>query len=282
MNRNIKTGNQIGDDYKLVQEVISGSESAWHCFIESYSRLIHMILRRYITSEEDVHDVYIEVLESLYQGQLATYKPTARLSTWLTIVSRTKAIDSIRRKYGRQRIPESLKDLSEADREIFYLFYIKGLDFDSVRYHKSTGRKEPLRAEVLAAALNRIESRLSSNTLRRLGFNSLAFKAASTSNRMLEYIQYHRSEIEAQNKSQNPESILMIQEMQKVALQLHKLISDLPAPENQCLYLYYYKGFSARKVANQLQLKSARQAYTIIQRGIKQLRKSIRALSIEY
>ena len=86
---------------------IGGDKKAWDAFVERFARVIfaavHRTLARYgaAADEAEVQDVAQEVFVRLIKDDyrlLRRYDPSkSRLTTWLTIVARSTAIDHVRR-----------------------------------------------------------------------------------------------------------------------------------------------------------------------------------------
>ena len=91
-------------DVALVQ---AGEKKAWDRFVENFAGVVYAAAWRIIrmktgrVSEDDAKDASQEVFLRLVKDDfrlLKTYKPEkASLSTWLTIVARSTAIDHLRR-----------------------------------------------------------------------------------------------------------------------------------------------------------------------------------------
>src|SRR5262245_61006076 len=92
----------------LVSDIRSGSQPAWHRFIDEYSRLILAVVRRYLAfaAEDDRRDLFVEILRRLKEGSLRQYDGRSALSTWLFIFARSRALDWLRSERGRKAIPK--------------------------------------------------------------------------------------------------------------------------------------------------------------------------------
>jgi RNA polymerase sigma factor (sigma-70 family) len=96
------------------------AEAAWSEFIERYRRLIFAVLRRTVSGQDDVDEVFADVCGQLStdnMSRLAQHddKGAARFSTWLVTVVQHLAIDWVRHRDGRQRIttPDNLSPLQK-------------------------------------------------------------------------------------------------------------------------------------------------------------------------
>ncbi|MCK4304407.1 MAG: sigma-70 family RNA polymerase sigma factor [Candidatus Eisenbacteria sp.] len=262
---------QYDRDLELAREIAAGSIEAWHTFILRYSGLIYSVLRRYLFNDEDVRTVYVDVLERLYKGRISSYKGRSALSTWLVLVARSTALDSLRKRFGRREMPAVLRQLSKRDRQIFRRFYLDGMSFEAVR-HWAAQSKDPLSAEELTASLRRIEEGINRRGLKRMAYNLHASSIGAVSGRLLEFLDHHRAELELAGRTHTPEYVLMEKEAQRNAQRVRKLLESLPEPERQVLSLRFDQGWTAARIADQMGLESPRRAYTLIERGLRKLR----------
>jgi RNA polymerase sigma factor (sigma-70 family) len=102
-----------------LRALTTGSKRAWDAFVAAAAPLINAVVRRtlatYRVSEDDVldaaQDVFVRLCANDYR-LLKTYDPArAGISTWLAVVSRSAAIDHIRR---RRQATEALDDVPES------------------------------------------------------------------------------------------------------------------------------------------------------------------------
>ncbi len=106
------------DDSPDLAALFAGERSAWDAFIRRYAAVIHAaVLRKLLPAGrgEDAEDVAQDVFVKLCREDfrlLRTYDPArAKLSTWLTVMAVTSAIDHLRR-HARPRV--SLEEMPEA------------------------------------------------------------------------------------------------------------------------------------------------------------------------
>ena len=94
----------LNGDARLLQAIFSGDVAAWQKFILQYSNLIYRAVIKYTDDYDEKMAVYLYILEKLHENQferLRRFAFQAKLSTWLTVVSRRLALDFLRAKYGR-------------------------------------------------------------------------------------------------------------------------------------------------------------------------------------
>src|SRR5215471_10938408 len=82
--------------------LIAGNKAAWDGFVRRYAGLILSAVRTLVREGTEAEDLMQEVFVRLCKDDfrlLKTYDPArAGLSTWLTIVARSTARDSLRRR----------------------------------------------------------------------------------------------------------------------------------------------------------------------------------------
>ncbi len=96
---------------KVLAECIEGHKWAWDAFVQRYAPVIMAAVGRILSSRglagdlqraEDIsQDVFVRLIKNDFQ-LLRSYDPErASIPTWLTIIARSSAIDSLRRKQLR-------------------------------------------------------------------------------------------------------------------------------------------------------------------------------------
>lgn len=255
-----------------MRRITSGSQEAWEQFIFRYSGLIHAVVRRYLYDAEEVRDVYVEVLSRLHDGRLATYEGRSALSTWLVLVARSVALDRLRRRFGRREVPGGVLKLCKRDQRIFQLFFVDGLSFDAVR-HWLAQRGEALSAEELAGALGRIERSIDGRTLKRIAYDLHAPSVGAASGRMMEFLDWHRDRQERLRQERNPEQQLIDKEARRTTERVRELLEALPEEERRVLTLRFDRRMTAVKIAAEMGYDNPRRSYTVIDKGLRRLRR---------
>jgi RNA polymerase sigma factor (sigma-70 family) len=255
-----------------VRAVLAGSDDAWRRFLSRYAGLIEAVIRRYLgpRDRDEIRAVYADVLESLFLRKLALYEGRAALSTWLALVTRTQVLDHLRRRFGRRHPPQALRRLAKIDRRIFRLYYIEGWSFaDVLRALEAPGWNEAR----LLAALRRIETQIGDRWLRRLAYDLHAQSIGAASGRLVAYLDYVRDEFKLSEGAHSPDYHLMEREAQAVAERLRAVMAALPPDQQQILSLRFERGWSARRIADELGLSGPRGAYTLLDRIVRTLRR---------
>lgn len=93
---------------KLVERCIQGEKKAWEEFIEHFSGLLYYSARERLKrngiafGEQDIEDIVQSVfLEILEKGRLKEIREREKISSWLSIVAQTRALNYIRQKRER-------------------------------------------------------------------------------------------------------------------------------------------------------------------------------------
>jgi len=233
---------------------------------------MYSILRRYLFDEDDLRDVYVDVLQKLYNDKLQQYSGRSSLATWLVCVTRNQVRDFLRKSKGRYDQIAGLDLLSDQEREIFRLYYLEGRPFSDVltQFSRQGGSDDPATLIVL---LSRIESNLSNRTLRRLAYDFRADSVGAVSGRLLEYLDQLRTDLETRGQTDRPDYALLEQESRTTINQVRELVNRLPAEERRLLELRFDRGWTARRIAEEEELGSPRQVYTVIDRAVRRLRR---------
>lgn len=266
----------IESDQKLVHAILDGSLTAWHEFIDRYSGLIFGIIRRRLVmeDEDEIRSIYVDILKSLYDGRLKMYRGEARLSTWLTVYTRSRVFDFFRQRYGRRSTPKGHDNLNEFDREVLRLYYIDKLPLEVI-IHMLRCKDFHVTAETIIESIQRIESLLDRRYLNRLDQEHHATARGVDSVRMLKYLIQVKLDQEERSGRDRPDFHLVEKEVNELADRVRELISRLPPDERRVLFFRFDRGWSAKKIAERLDLGGQRRVYRLINRVIRKLRKNI-------
>lgn len=113
-----QSGFQFGtemDDAQLMQRVAEGDEAAFRLIVETHQRQILNLCYRFVANQQDAEEVAQDVFIHLFRSA-KTYKPTAKLSTYLYRIAVNLSLNRIRdRKRKRMFSLEAMQ--SERHRE---------------------------------------------------------------------------------------------------------------------------------------------------------------------
>src|SRR5262245_45611576 len=265
-----------GEDLALVHEILAGSETAWHRFIDRYSRLIMAVICRYFPRHrsDEASALHAEVLVSLYRGQLARYGGRCALSTWLVPITRAAVVDRIRRQLGGRELRHRLRDLGPFEQAVFRFYYLEGMSFGevvrTVRDHGALATPDRV-----LAALKSIEDRVQGPLARRLRYDLHAQSVGAASGRLLEYLDHLRGEAERNASSDDPQYRLLERETRSTLDEVRAIISRLPEDERRLLSLRFERGWHAKEIANELGLGGQRSVYTMIEAILRRIRRGL-------
>ena len=93
------------DDLALLERLLDGDKAAWNRFVERFAAVIFAAVRRKLVpagraddSEDVAQDVFLRLCARDFR-LLRNYDPAkAKVSTWLTVVATSSAIDHLRRQ----------------------------------------------------------------------------------------------------------------------------------------------------------------------------------------
>ncbi len=263
---------RIDEDLVLIQEILGGSISHWHAFVDRFSGLIYSVIRRqlFAEDEDDIRTVFADVLAALYHGKIGEFEGKAELSTWLIVVSRGKAFDFLRKRDGRRKMPLGYDDLSPSEQEVFQLHYVNGLSFEVVIQSLESAARFTS-AEDIAHAILKIEATIDSHYLRRLEYEAKAPALGVSSGRLLDFIQRVQLRYESEDKDR-PDHALDRKEILEMSARIRDLLSEFSDEEQEVMRLRFDEGWTAKQIASELDLPSQRRVYTVIDGVIRSIR----------
>ncbi len=272
----ITGASQTEDDLNLLRAVSNGSLPAWHEFLDRYAPLVFGVVHRHLVSEDedDVRDVYVGVLDSLYHGGLEKYRGDVRLSTWLIVFARSRALDHFRKVHGRRRAPAGYDTLGNFDRRVFHFHFVKRLPVE-VTIHLLNWEFRGASVDDLVDAIGRIEETVDKRYLDRIEREHGADRNGVDSLRLLECLLQMKLDYEEKQQSYRPD-FQMIEGEKRAALdRIAALVASLSPTERRVVKLRFAEGLSARDIAASLNLRGQRGAYTLIDRVLRKLRRSM-------
>lgn len=267
---------RIAEDQVLIQEILDGSTVHWHAFVDRYSGLIYSVIRRQLFAEEEdeIRGVFTDVLDALYNGKLAEYEGRAELSTWLIVISRGKALDYLRKRDGRRKLPQAHDQLSPLEQQVFRLHHVEGLSFEAV-IHTLASAGQRVTADDIANAVIRIDAIMDPHYLRRLEYESRAPSMGVVSGRLLNFLTEMRVRYD-RPRSDTPDNALEIKELEEMGARVRAMLAEMPDEAREVMRLRFDEGWTARRIADEMGLGSQRRVYTIIDRVIRTIRKRMK------
>lgn len=239
-------------------------------------------MRRHLLAEDEdeVRSIYVDVLTRLYEGEIKTFRAESSLATWLIIFARNRAFDHARKRCGRRRDPAGIDRLGEFDREVLRLFYMERLPLDVV-VHVLSWRGEEVTADEVVESMQRIEEIVDRRYLSRLDREHQAKRYGIDSRRMLAYVADLRQEYDEKAHASRPDMYLMKQEAREIVERVREIVSELTTVEQKVASLWFDKRLPAPEIARKLGLKNQRRVYTIKNRMMQKIRRSLEAERIK-
>lgn len=264
------------DDMELVSSILKGSGEAWHDFVAHYSGLILGVVKRQLfeADEDRIRTIYVEILASLINGALQTYRAESSLSTWLIVFTRNRARDYLRKLYGRSTEPTGYKRLKEREKLIFRLFYVEMLPLEAIMLQLRCN--EPaIEIEDIVRSIRRIESVLNPRYLKNLDERNQARKRGIQSLHLARYLIEVNVRDDVFARYVKPDAEMLEREMNENVRELRIRIAELQEDEQKILYLRFNKELSAREIADEMDIETPRRVYSMIDRVVRKLRKSM-------
>ena len=264
------------NDLTLTQAVATGSVRAWHGFIERYSGSIYGVVRRHLVAgdEDDIRAVHVDVLHALYHRELAKFRGDVRLTTWLIVYTRSRSLDFLRQRHGRYRLPEGYEKLTDLEKKVLELHFVKQLSFDVSLHVLEWGGFETS-VEDVVRCIERIEDVMDRRYLNRLERQQQVQRCGADSARMLQYLIQLRLDYEEKMRSERPDEKLAESEGRAVTERLARVVASLTTREREIVDLRLNRRLSAREIAVRLKLNGQRRAYTLIDKVVRKLRRAM-------
>ena len=272
-----ETANPYSTEEELLRAVKSGDEVAWQAFVREYSGYILSAIERRLfgLGDDDVRDVYVDILADLRGNGLRRYDGRSTLKTWLFVVSDRRAIDRLRAKRGRVRDPAGVAGLSAFDAAVFRLFYVDGLSLGGlIAALESKG--ENVSTGDVSDAVMRIEQAVDPRYLKRLSHDRYARRQHGQRAKDLEYLVRERERHRSLARSAAPDEALIASEVRDISKRVVALRARLDAEQREVLALKFDDGLTAEQVRESLGLRDQRQVYSIIRSATRQLRRWLR------
>ena len=258
-------------DLELVRAIQGGSLPAWHGFVDRYTGLLYAVISRYVFDREEIRNVYIDVLTDLYRGKLHSYQGRSALSTWLVPLTRNSAIDHVRKRLGRQLVPDEIREMGDTAVQIYQLHFLEGLSMEAV-IHRMGADSCHLDRETVVQMISDIENRLHPRTLRTLSYRAHAMALGETSAKLLEFLDSMREEMEDKAAKESPEFSMMEAEARQTVAKILAMVEQLTPDEREVLTLHYQEGLTAKEIAGRMHVDGPRKVYLILERTVRRLR----------
>ncbi len=90
--------NALTSDLALVRAVRAGDESAMAALYDRYSPIVYSVALRVLKDTSAAEDVLQDIFMQLWRNPAAFDSSRGNMAAWLAVISRNRAIDSLRRR----------------------------------------------------------------------------------------------------------------------------------------------------------------------------------------
>lgn len=269
------------DDKHLVASILAGDEDAWHSFVQRYSDLIRKVLRRYLFDDDEIQTAYVDILVALSRNNLKTYRGRSSLSTWLILIARNAAADSIRYQFGRRELPRGLRRLEPKIQAVYRYFYIKGLTFHQTQSALARIGID-LTEEDLLDALHVIDEKVTAKTWRRIQYELASESVGAVSGRLLEYCDFKQDGALSDQTKDDPLNQLITSEAARRAKKILNDLNQLSEQEKTIVKLRFEHGRTAGQISDEMGFSGPRKVFTMIDRIVRKLRAKTKPTATEF
>ncbi|MDQ6765181.1 MAG: sigma-70 family RNA polymerase sigma factor [Verrucomicrobiota bacterium] len=107
----------LRDDEQFIQKLRSGEEAGFSAFYRRFAPVLLSLTWRILRDQKDAEDALQEAFVQMWKN-MAAYDPArGSLYTWAVMITRSKAIDAVRRRQSRQRkIEEAIAQALDSPR----------------------------------------------------------------------------------------------------------------------------------------------------------------------
>jgi RNA polymerase sigma factor (sigma-70 family) len=239
-------------------------ETAWDLFLGSYRHVIVATARRVVHDHDDTMDVFSRTCELLREDEcrrLREYalRPThaARPSTWLAAVVRNVAVDFLRHRDGRQRLPAAVQSMPDRAQQLYRFLFHQRMSqveaFESLRARSP----QPLPFREFLADLRTLYGAVLGKS--RLGTASPPYP-------------------DSWETGEDPPDLPAIRERSAA---LEAALESLTPEDRLVLELYVIEELPARDVARMMKLQDAKAVYNHSYRALAALRAVLKGTDLD-
>jgi len=259
-----------------IKAILGGSVTAWHAFLAEYAELIYRVIARHMPAEDvdETRNVYVDILRSLYHGGLEKYEMRGSLHGWLAVYARRRAIDYVRSKYGRRRLPGGYEQLTRLEKDVFDI-YVREHGSMEMLVHMLEWKGHRASVSEIAEAIARIEAVIDPRYLRSLDYERLARAWGPASAAAIQFVANMRWQYEQRTDASRPDVEMAANESRKRARRLREAIEELPQGDRDILQLKFEQGLAASEISRRLKLGPPRRVYTAVDRIVRKLRERL-------
>ncbi len=102
----VTDSNALTSDLALVRAVRAGNESAMAALYDRYSPIVYSVALRVLKDTSAAEDVLQDIFMQLWRNPAAFDSSRGNMAAWLAVISRNRAIDTLRRRRPESDIEE--------------------------------------------------------------------------------------------------------------------------------------------------------------------------------
>jgi len=233
-------------------------ERSWHEFLRRYSPLLRHIAHKLTLNRDtdDTEDIFLYIIEHLYENNYAClrqYSGLSRFSTWLGRVSYNLGVDSLRERFGRRRLYESIKSLERDEQRIFELYYWEGYSQQEICEMLSSEFKREYSLNTVIEKIESIEENISSKKKWQLLIDLCRNKPHLSLSRDDWNDDSEDKEIDFPDIASEPQTSIETleneEELDRAIRKLNDLINNLSSTDQIILKGYYLDGMKIREIS---------------------------------
>ncbi len=268
---------------ELVRRIVNGDSEAWQGFVLHYSPFLKKTIGRYVRDGELLEDLYVSLLEKLFNEKLNSFSGRSSLSTWLFIVTRNHCRDYFRSDGGIRHVMGVLGALDTKDARFFKLFYLHGLPINEVLKSMQTEIDVSISYLDLIECDERLKERISEKKFGNILERLLTVKRP----RPLPILGNETGGIAAHpafgSSLPPPDTLLDGQVLAEAIDNLRSALLKLPCRDRLILKLRFEHKASARRICEILDLGNEKQVYRTLNRLFVKLKEMLleRGLPLE-
>ena len=253
-------------------------ERAWDNFVQTYNRLIMVVIGEFLEDHDRAMDLYAYTLECFKNNnckRLTTYfdKPRRyRFETWIALCVRHSCIDWFRKEKGQKRLIKCIKALPEIEQCIFRYIYWQGYSSEIAHELLKTNHGFQISFTEFSEHLDRIDRILKSETRWKIE-KGLQFHHLSS----LHDPDHLANGGDPLSGLANPsfpasEKQLLQSECREI---LRNLLLSLSPEEQLLIQLRFFRGLTLEEIARVLKIKNLWRASRKLEKALKTLRKKL-------
>ena len=251
----------FSDEETLLDRLLSASSDspiAWKEFLRRYSNHFLKIIWKYEKDYDEVMEKYLFICSKIAQNDCAILRRfrierpgfgSPKFTTWICTVVQNLCIDAHRVKHGRRRLPRAIEVLSPLQKEVFKLYFWKGLSVEEINsILGEAGRK---RSMSLSSIISSIEQGFAySSNGRARGTEGLSF------------VPY------------NDQVAYTEDQERELTESLNEWMAAITEEEQAVLRLRFWENMSVKEIARLLRIQPERKVSRIVGKALKVLRKN--------